>query len=128
MTATQKEEQTVNHTERQDISTRITGQIVASLEQDVRPWIRPWTRQNAVGRITSPPRHNGTPYAGINILTLWCAAVEHGFASPSWMTFKQALELNAHVRKGEKGTLVVYASTFTRTEKGEGDQEVEREI
>ena len=32
------------------------------------------------------------------------------------MTFKQALELNAHVRKGEKGSLVVYANSITRTE------------
>ena len=44
------------------------------------------------------------------------------------MTFKQALELNAHVRKGEKGSLVVYANTFTRTEEDADGQEVEREI
>ena len=35
------------------------------------------------------------------------------------MTFKQALELNAHVRKGEKGSLVVYANSITRTEHDE---------
>jgi antirestriction protein ArdC len=39
------------------------------------------------------------------------------------MTFKQALELGAHVRKGEKGSLVVYADTITRTEVGENGQE-----
>jgi antirestriction protein ArdC len=27
-----------------------------------------------------------------------------------WMTFRQALELNGHVRKGEKGSLIVYAN------------------
>ena len=47
---------------------------------------------------------------------LWAEAMEKGFAAPIWMTFKQALELGAHVRKGEKGSLVVYASSITRTE------------
>lgn len=123
-----KEEQTMQNSERQDIYTRITGQIVASLEQGVRPWMKPWSGENAAGRITRPLRHNGTPYSGINILMLWGASVEHGFSSPNWMTFKQALDMNAHVRKGEKGSLVVYANTFTRTEEDTEGQEIEREI
>jgi antirestriction protein ArdC len=114
--------------ERQDIHTRITAKIVASLEQGVRPWMKPWSGENAAGRITRPLRHNGTPYAGINILMLWGAAIEHSFTSPSWMTFQQALAMNAHVRKGEKGSLVVYANTLTRTEKDAEGHEVEREI
>lgn len=44
------------------------------------------------------------------------------------MTFKQAVELGAHVRKGEKGSLVVYANTFTRTEADAAGKGVEREI
>jgi antirestriction protein ArdC len=114
--------------ERQDIYTRVTGQIVASLEKGVRPWMKPWSGENAAGRITRPLRHNGTPYSGINILMLWAASLEHGFNSPSWMTFKQALDLNAHVRKGEKGSLVVYANTLKRTEEDTEGQEVEHEI
>jgi antirestriction protein ArdC len=118
----------MQNSERQDIYTRITGQIVASLEQGVRPWMKPWSGENTAGRITRPLRHNGTPYSGINILMLWGASLEHGFSSPSWMTFKQAQDLNAHVRKGEKGSLVVYANTFTRTEEDAEGQEIEREI
>jgi antirestriction protein ArdC len=49
---------------------------------------------------------------------LWAKPVEKGFAAPIWMTFKQALELGGHVRKGEEGSLVVYASSFTRTGSG----------
>ena len=79
-------------------------------------------------RITRPLRHNGVPYSGINILMLWASAVEQGFGSPSWMTFKQALELNAHVRKGEKGSLVVYANSVTKTEQNDAGEDVEREI
>jgi hypothetical protein len=51
----------MQNSERQDIYTRITGQIVASLEKGVRPWMKPWSGQNAAGRITRPLRHNGTP-------------------------------------------------------------------
>src|ERR1039458_6750094 len=63
-----RKEQTMQNTERQDIYTRITGKIVASLAQGVRPWIKPWSGENAAGRITRPLRHNGMPYSGINIL------------------------------------------------------------
>lgn len=60
---------------------------------------------------------------------LWSSALAAGFAAPIWMTFKQALELNAHVRKGKKGSLVVYANSITRKETDDvsGD-ETEREI
>jgi hypothetical protein len=44
------------------------------------------------------------------------------------MTFKQAQELGAHVRKGESGHLVVYANTITKTEEGENGQDEERKI
>lgn len=115
--------------DRQDIYTRITAQIIADLETGVRPWVKPWNAEHAAGRITRPLRHNGQPYAGVNILSLWCAASALGFSSPIWMTFKQAQELGGHVRKGEKGSPVVYASAFTRSETDEATgQDVEREI
>ncbi len=118
----------MQNTKRQDIHTRITGQIIASLEQGVRPWMKPWNGENATGRITRPLRHNGMPYSGINILMLWCASIENDFTSPMWMTFNQATELNAHVRKGEKGSLVVYANSFKRVEQDAEGQDIEREI
>ena len=118
----------MQNNERQDIYTRITGEIVAALEQGVCPWIRPWNADNAAGRITRPLRHNGVPYSGINVLMLWASAVEQGFGSALWMTFRQALELNAHVRKGERGSLVVYANSVTKTEKNDASEKIEREI
>ncbi len=115
--------------ERQDIYTRITTAIVAELEKGARPWVKPWSAEHAAGRITRPLRHNGQPYSGINILSLWASATVHGFAAPIWMTYRQATELGAHVRKGEKGSPVVYANSITRTEEaGDGSGEVEREI
>ncbi|MGE0278477.1 MAG: ArdC family protein [Nitrospiraceae bacterium] len=114
---------------RQDVYTRVTDRIVADLEQGVRTWTKPWSAEHAAGNITRPLRHNGAPYSGINILMLWSAAMAGGFAAPIWMTFKQALELNAHVRKGEKGSLVVYANSITRKETDESTgEETDREI
>ena len=111
---------------RQDVYTRITGKIIADLEQGVRPWMKPWNAEHAAGRITRPLRHNGEPYNGINILMLWSAAVSAGYSAPIWMTFRQAQELGAHVRKGESGELVVYANTITRTEVDEATGEEAR--
>ena len=115
--------------EKQDIYTRITNEIVNHLERGVRPWVKPWNAEHAAGRITRPLRHNGKPYNGINVLSLWATAMAQNFAAPIWMTFKQATEFDGHIRKGEKGALVVYADSITRKENDDktGD-EIEREI
>ena len=54
----------------------------------------------------------GRAYNGINILILWCAVAERGFTGQKWLTFRQAPAIGAHVRKGEKGTTLVYADRF----------------
>jgi antirestriction protein ArdC len=113
---------------RGDLYTRITDRIIAELERGVRPWVQPWTAANIADRITRPLRHNGQPYTGINVLLLWSEAIARGFCSPIWMTFKQASELGAYVRKGETGSTVVYASRFTKTETDAHGDEIERDI
>jgi antirestriction protein ArdC len=115
--------------QRPDLYRRVTGQIVGQLERGVRPWMQPWSAEHAAGRIVRPLRFNGQPYRGINVLMLWGAALEKGYTAPLWMSFKQALDLKAHVRKGEHGSLVVYADRFTRAETdAETGEESERVI
>ncbi|AJD44142.1 DUF1738 domain-containing protein [Rhizobium sp. SEMIA 4085] len=114
--------------QRSDIYSRITDKIIAELEQGVRPWIKPWRSAHANDRITRPLRHNGQPYSGINVLLLWSEAIARGFTSPTWMTFRQARELGAAVRKGETGTLIVFASSFILTETNDMGEDVERNI
>ncbi|WP_420377163.1 ArdC-like ssDNA-binding domain-containing protein [Sinorhizobium meliloti] len=70
----------------------------------------------------------GQAYTGLNVLLLWSESVASGFMSSTWMTLRQANELGAHVRKGESGATVVYASRFTKTEPDAGGGEVERDI
>src|ERR1700739_2105940 len=111
-----------------DVYARVTDRIIADLEKGIRPWMKPWHAEHAAGKINRPLRHNGTPYRGVNILLLWTEATAKGYVSPIWMTFRQALELDAHGRKGEHGSLVVFANTVTRTEQNDAREGVERDI
>jgi antirestriction protein ArdC len=111
-----------------DLYARITDRIIASLEEGVRPWVQPWRAGHLHGRIARPLRHSGEPYSGINVLLLWSEMMARGFSSPTWMTFRQALQLGAHVRKGETGSTVVYANRMTTTETDASGEEVERDI
>lgn len=118
-----------SQTTKQDVYTRITAQIIESLERGVKPWTQPWNAAHAAGHVSRPLRHTGEPYSGINVLTLWASAMGANRSAPIWMTFKQALALGGHVRKGEKGAPVVYASTMQRTEVDEATgSEAERNI
>ena len=110
---------------RPDVYTRITQQILAQLEAGVRPWTQPWKSATSVSR---PLRHDGTPYNGINIVLLWGEATGRGFTRSTWMTFRQALALGAHVRKGERGATVVYANQIVREDIGETGEGVEQRI
>lgn len=88
---------------------RVTRAIAALLARGVRPWVRPWSADRSdVGPLALPLRSCGTPYRGMNIVALWALAMERGFAARRWFTFKQALALDACVRKGERGSFVVF--------------------
>jgi len=75
---------------KQDIYQKVTDKIIADLEQGELTWHKPWSAGNMDGRIIKPLRHNGMPYNGINVLMLWGAAMEGGYLSPFWMTYRQA--------------------------------------
>jgi antirestriction protein ArdC len=110
--------------ERQDVYTRVTNKIIADLEKGNLTWIKPWKTSNDFGDCLSLPlRCDGQPYQGINVLSLWGAAAEKGYTRPIWMTFKKAQELGGCVKKGEKGTLVVYANKIVKSETNDQGEE-----
>lgn len=113
---------------RADIYARVTDAIVAELAGGVRPWVKPWSSEHLAGKVSRPLRSNGQPYSGINVVLLWAEAVARGFGAPIWITFRQASALSGHVRKGERGTPVVYANRITRTEAGDDGEAIERSI
>ncbi|MBB5747044.1 ArdC family protein [Brevundimonas variabilis] len=110
---------------RPDIHARITQQIVSQLEAGVRPWTQPWKTKTSVSR---PLRHDGTPYNGINVVLLWGEAADRGYTRSTWLTFRQALALGAHVRKGERGATVVYANQIVRDETDDTGADVQQRI
>src|SRR5688572_11271398 len=98
----------------------ITAAIVARLEAGVKPWIKPWKSGAPSSR---PLRACGVPYKGINVFWLWLVADAHGYASPCWMTYRQAQALGGQVRKGETATIAVFYKSYPRrTDAGDGHE------
>jgi antirestriction protein ArdC len=96
---------------RGSLYSEVTDQIIAELEAGRAPWVRPW---DAAAAGMGLPRNavTGRDYSGVNILILWGAVIECGYPSQGWLTFRQALKAGGTVRKGERGTPVVYADRF----------------
>ena len=82
----------------------VTDRIIASLKAGVIPWEKPWKSPHFTGGPFPRNFRTGRPYRGINIMLLWSSS----YSSPFWITFNQAKELNGTVRKGEKGTQIVF--------------------
>lgn len=106
----------------------ITDKIIAELEEGRLPWVQPWGTAAAKAPLAMP-RNAATArqYSGINVLILWGAVVQHGYPTQHWLTFRQALSLGGNVRKGERGTTVVYADRFTPEDEKRRAQEAGEE-
>ena len=99
--------------DRTNLYSEITDKIIAELEAGRVPWVQPWGTAAAKAPLGLPKNvSTDRQYAGINVLLLWGAVIERGFTGQSWLTFRQALSLGGNVRKGERGTTVVYADRF----------------
>jgi antirestriction protein ArdC len=91
----------------------ITDKIIAELEQGIVPWVQPWKSSKQICPLGLPVNGlTSRSYSGINILLLWSALEERGFASPYWITFKQCIAMGGMVRKGGHGTHVYFADKF----------------
>ena len=100
-------------TDRASLYEDITNKIIAELEAGRLPWVQPWGSAGVSAPLGIPRNAaTGRNYSGINVLILWGAVVQHGYPVQSWLTFRQALGLGGNVRKGERGTTVVYADRF----------------
>jgi antirestriction protein ArdC len=91
---------------------KLTASIIEKLEEGVVPWSQPWIGGTAGKNIIT-----NKEYRGFN----WFLTLFSGFASPYWMTFKQAQKLGGTVKKGSKG-LPIYYFNFTDINP-EGDEE-----
>jgi antirestriction protein ArdC len=109
-----------------DIYARVTNKILSDLEKGNLTWRKPWNSDHLAGQVMLPLRWNNIPYTGINTIMLWGTAAEKEYQLPHWMTFDQAIKLKANVRKGEKGTQVVYADKLIKEEEKDGETKINK--
>lgn len=95
----------------------LTAHFIGQLEQGTRPWSRSW--KSSAANVGRPLRGNGIPYRGVNVLALWTHSMLRGFSSPYWMTFLQAKDFGAHVRKGAKSAQVFKVGQVVKEKPGE---------
>jgi antirestriction protein ArdC len=90
---------------KQDSYDLVTARIVEALEAGIVPWHRPWKTGPNAGPASYSTRK---PYRGVNVWILTATAALKNYDSRYWVTFKGAKDAGGSVRKGEKGTTVVF--------------------
>lgn len=106
-----------------DINQIITDKIISLLERGTVKSGARWTGSKATGLPVNAK--SGEQYRGINVLVLWSEMAEKSYASSQWLTFKQAADLGANVRKGEKSVMCVYYKTVGKRDEFKADDEQE---
>lgn len=103
-------------TTRKDLYQEVTDRIIAQLEEGLIPWHKPWTgtQSGAVSGTT------GKPYSLLNQLLLQKPG--------KWYTYKQAQSLGGQVRKGEKGSMVVFWKPVIVTEETKDGEKKQKKV
>ncbi len=92
-----------------DVYAEVTNAIIKQIEDGLADgkWTKPWASTSAGGS-TLPHSIANRAYRGINVPILMGAAQASGYASNLWGTYKAWQGAGAQVRKGQRGTLVVF--------------------
>lgn len=100
---------------RPDVFGSITAKIVAAIEAGAGAATMPWH-----GGFLSPafPVNAATdkPYRGVNVVALWVDAMVKRYISGYWASYKQWQGLGAQVRKGERGSIIVFYKPLDQPE------------
>lgn len=84
----------------------ITQKIVAMMDEGGGSYRAPWHARSAGSFPVNATTH--APYRGVNVLSLWIDAQVRGFGSPYWASYRQWQSVGAQVRKGERGSVIVF--------------------
>ncbi len=106
-----------------DIYAEVSGRIIAELERGAAPWVKPWSA--TVGRNVPCNAVTNRPYSGCNVLLLWMA-LQAGYRTPRFLTFRQARELGGNVRRGEHGTRVYFVKQLQVRDDHAADEDAVR--
>lgn len=117
-----------------EIRERITTRIVEALTSGkLPPWRKPWTNLSNTGHAANVVSKRS--YSGVNPLILELVALERGYQSRWWGTFRQWQSLGfrikprpADVQRGSYGAKIVFCKPITKNvAKGNGEDAEERE-
>ncbi|MEJ6789514.1 zincin-like metallopeptidase domain-containing protein [Brevundimonas sp. BR2-1] len=92
--------------DRFDLYRTVTDKIVAAIEAGAGKFVMPWHVSAATGRPTNA--FTGHGYRGVNVVTLWAEAVVSGYGTGWWASYRQWERLGAQVRRGQRGTVIVF--------------------
>lgn len=99
-----------------DPAQEITDYFIARLSEGKRPWVKPWTAVSS----PYPLRITGQAYRGMNCFWLDLMGTAAGYSSPYWMTYKQAADIGAQVRKGKSAQIALFYKEGKTQPKEEG--------
>src|SRR6476646_8553043 len=111
-------------TPKQDVYRKVTDAIITAIESGVGDYHMPWTVRQDKG-FSPISVGSAKPYRGITTLVLWAQSQSNGYASAFWGTYQQWQALGGQVRKGEKGSPVVYWGTFETASRESRDVEAD---
>lgn len=100
--------------QRRDLYQEVTDKIISAIEAGTAPWQRGWTELAELGLPMNG--ESSRRYNGINSMLLFLTSQEKGYADNRWFTFKQASEMGAKVKKGEKSTSVYFFKMLQASE------------
>lgn len=103
-----------------DIYQTVTDRILEILDRGVVPWRHP-IRRSSEGPALPRNLVSNRAYRGINVFLLAVTAWMEGYERPDWLTFRQARERGGHVRRGEKGSLVIFWKRHATTDRQTGE-------
>ncbi len=94
-------------TKKSDIYETVTAHILAAIEAGVGTCVMPW--HGGVVPVSLPVNAaTDKHYRGINVIVLWARAAQLLYPSGYWASYEQWRLLGAQVRKGERGTPIVF--------------------
>ena len=99
---------------KQDFNQIITDQVLTLMQEHGTNWQKPWKASAGMGHMNAT---TGKAYQGTNIFLTAISAMRNEFSSNEWATFKQWKTKKATVRKGQKGTAIIFFDRFKITDK-----------
>lgn len=110
----------VPSTGRFDLYRTVTDKIIAAIKAGAGEFVMPWHVSAATGRPLNALTGRG--YRGVNVVALWAEAFVSGYGTGWWASYRQWERLGAQVRRGERGTVIVFYNRLNTAPTDELDE------